>query len=300
MTRGYVIDAYRTDNSRHALVAALFSLPRVARVGIGPLIASLLLAAIIILTLISPWIAPHDPLAMNPLMRLKPPSDDYILGTDNYGRDLFSRMILGGRISLLIGILAAVSSIAVGAVIGLFAGFFRVADAIIMRMMDALMAMPSILIAIALVALNGPSIGSVIVAITIPEVPRVVRLVRSVILSAREEPYVEAALALGSSTPKILFRHLLPNTMAPLIVQGTYIVASAILTEAILSFLGAGISTEIPTWGNIMAEGRQYFRIKPSIVLWPGLLLTLCVLSINLLGDTARDMLDPRLKKREG
>lgn len=277
-----------------------FSLPRVARVGTGPLIACIILAAIIILTLISPWIAPHDPLAMNPLMRLKPPSEEYILGTDNYGRDLFSRMILGGRISLLIGISAAAASIAAGAFIGLIAGFFRTADAIIMRMMDALMAMPSILIAIALVALNGPSIGSVIVAITIPEVPRVVRLVRSVILTAREEPYVEAALALGSSTPKILFRHLLPNTMAPLIVQGTYIIASAILTEAILSFLGAGISTEIPTWGNIMAEGRQFFRIKPSIVLWPGLLLTLCVLSINLLGDTARDMLDPRLKKREG
>ncbi|MCV9907917.1 ABC transporter permease [Brucella sp. HL-2] len=278
----------------------LFSLPRVTRVGIGPLIAAFLLAAILLLTLVSPWIAPHDPLAMNPLMRLKPPSDEYLLGTDNYGRDLFSRMILGGRISLLIGLFAAGASIGVGVFIGLIAGFFRTADAIIMRMMDALMAMPSILIAIALVALNGPSIGSVIVAITIPEIPRVVRLVRSVILTAREEPYVEAALALGSSTPKILFRHLLPNTMAPLIVQGTYIVASAILTEAILSFLGAGISTEIPTWGNIMAEGRQFFRIKPSIVLWPGLLLTLCVLSINLLGDAARDTLDPRLKKREG
>ncbi|MFK3665918.1 ABC transporter permease [Ochrobactrum teleogrylli] len=278
----------------------LFSLPRVARVGIGPLVAGALLAAIVLLTLISPWIAPYDPLAMNPLMRLKPPSDEYLLGTDNYGRDLFSRMILGGRISLLIGLLAAAASIAAGVFIGLIAGFFRTADTIIMRMMDALMAMPSILIAIALVALNGPSIGSVIAAITIPEIPRVVRLVRSVILSAREEPYVEAAMALGSSTPKILFRHLLPNTMAPLIVQGTYIVASAILTEAILSFLGAGISTEIPTWGNIMAEGRQFFRIKPSIVLWPGLLLTLCVLSINLLGDAARDSLDPRLKKREG
>lgn len=288
-----------TSTGMHWLLR-LFSLPRVTRVGIGPMIAGVLLTAILILTLASPWIAPHDPLAMNPLMRLKPPSDDYLLGTDNYGRDLFSRMILGGRISLLIGLLAAGASIGVGILIGLVAGFFRTADAVIMRMMDALMAMPSILIAIALVALNGPSIGSVIVAITIPEIPRVVRLVRSVILSAREESYVEAALALGSSTPKILFRHLLPNTMAPLIVQGTYIVASAILTEAILSFLGAGISTEIPTWGNIMAEGRQFFRIKPSIVLWPGLLLTLCVLSINLLGDAARDTLDPRLKKREG
>ncbi|MHC1551465.1 ABC transporter permease [Phyllobacterium sp. K27] len=288
-----------TSTGMHWLLR-LFSLPRVKRVGIGPMIAGVLLAAILILTLASPWIAPHDPLAMNPLMRLKPPSDDHLLGTDNYGRDLFSRMVLGGRISLLIGLLAAGASIGVGVLIGLVAGFFRTADAIIMRMMDALMAMPSILIAIALVALNGPSIGSVIVAITIPEIPRVVRLVRSVILSAREESYVEAALALGSSTPKILFQHLLPNTMAPLIVQGTYIVASAILTEAILSFLGAGISTEIPTWGNIMAEGRQFFRIKPSIVLWPGLLLTLCVLSINLLGDAARDTLDPRLKKREG
>lgn len=278
----------------------LFSLPRVARVGTAPLIAVVILTAIIILTLISPWIAPHDPLAMNPMMRLKPPSGEYLLGTDNYGRDLFSRMILGGRISLMIGLFAAAASITIGVFIGLIAGFFRTADAIIMRMMDALMAMPSILIAIALVALNGPSIGSVIIAITIPEIPRVVRLVRSVILTAREEPYVEAALALGSSTSKILFRHLLPNTMAPLIVQGTYIIASAILTEAILSFLGAGISTEIPSWGNIMAEGRQFFRIKPSIVLWPGLLLTLCVLSINLLGDAARDTLDPRLKKREG
>lgn len=275
------------------------SLPRFARIGTGPIIAALLLATIIAITILSPWIAPHDPLAMDPLQRLKPPSQDYILGTDNYGRDLFSRMLLGGRISLLIGLFTAAFSICIGILIGLVAGFFRTADAFIMRAMDALMAMPSILIAIALVALNGPSITSIIVAITIPEVPRVVRLVRSVILVAREEPYVEAALALGSSTMKILFRHLLPNTMAPMIVQGTYIVASAILTEAILSFLGAGISTEVPTWGNIMAEGRTFFRIKPSLVLWPGLLLTLCVLSINLLGDAARDALDPRLKKRE-
>ncbi len=270
-----------------------------AHTGIGTLIAVAMLAAVILITIFSPWIAPHDPLSMDPLNRLKPPSEDYLLGTDGYGRDLFSRMILGGRISLLIGIFAAVVALVMGVVIGLIAGYFRLADALIMRAMDALMAMPSILIAVALVALNGPSIGSVIAAITIPEVPRVVRLVRSVVLSVREEPYVEAATALGSSTPKILFQHLLPNTMAPMIVQGTYIVASAILTEALLSFLGAGISTEIPTWGNIMAEGRQYFRINPGIILWPGLLLTICVLSINLIGDAARDALDPRMKKRE-
>ena len=207
-------------------------------------------------------------------------------------------MLIGGRVSLLIGIGAAVVSVFIGLIIGLIAGFFRLADTLIMRVMDSLMAIPSILLAIALVALNGPSITSVIMAITIPEIPRVVRLVRSVVLTAREEPSVEAAIALGSSMPKILFQHLMPNTMAPLIVQGTYILASAILTEAILSFLGAGVSTEIPTWGNIMAEGRQYFRIKPELILWPGLMLSLCILSINLLGDTARDMLDPRLKKR--
>lgn len=267
--------------------------------GFGPFIAAIMLLAVVLVTIFSPWIATHDPLAMDPLLRLKPPSEDHILGTDGFGRDLFSRMVLGGRISLLIGLCAAVVALGFGILIGLVAGYFRIADAIIMRAMDALMAMPSILIAIALVALNGPSIGSVIMAITIPEVPRVVRLVRSVVLTAREEPYVEAALALGSSTPKILFQHLLPNTMAPMIVQGTYIVASAILTEALLSFLGAGISTEIPTWGNIMAEGRQYFRINPGIILWPGLLLTICVLSINLIGDAARDALDPRMKKRE-
>jgi len=177
--------------------------------------------------------------------------------------------------------------------------FFRLADAIIMRIMDSMMAIPSILLAIALVSLNGPSLWSVLAAITIPEVPRVVRLVRSVVLSAREEPYVEAAITLGTSMPKILLRHLMPNTLAPLTVQGTYICASAILTEALLSFLGAGVSTEIPTWGNIMAEGRVYFQIKPSLIFWPGLMLSLCILSINLLGDAARDVLDPRFKKRE-
>lgn len=270
-----------------------------ASTGIAPFIASIMLLAVMALTIFSPWIATHDPLAMDPLMRLKPPSEAHLLGTDGYGRDLFSRMILGGRISLLIGLCAAVVALGLGILIGLLAGYFRAADAVIMRTMDALMAMPSILIAIALVALNGPSIGSVVMAITIPEIPRVVRLVRSVVLTVREEPYVEAATALGSSTAKILFRHLLPNTMAPMIVQGTYIIASAILTEALLSFLGAGISTEVPTWGNIMAEGRQFFRITPGIILWPGLLLTICVLSINLIGDAARDGLDPRMKKRE-
>ena len=253
---------YAPPSSAMQSVLRLFSIPSLAKLGVGPMIAAAVLAMIVIVTLISPWLAPFDPLEMNPMNRLQGPSDTNLLGTDPFGRDIYSRVLIGRRV------------------------------------MDSLRAIPSILLAIALVALNGPSITSVIMAITIPEIPRVVRLVRSVVLTAREEPYVEAAIALGSSMPKILFQHLMPNTMAPLIVQGTYILASAILTEAILSFLGAGVSTEIPTWGNIMAEGRQYFRVKPELILWPGLMLSLCILSINLLGDTARDMLDPRLKKR--
>jgi peptide/nickel transport system permease protein len=273
---------------------------RLPHLGAGSKIAALVLAVIVVLTLLAGWIAPHDPLAMNPMARLQGPIEGHPLGTDNFGRDIFSRVLIGGQLSLIIGIATTVVSVLLGLVIGMIAGFFRTADAIIMRAMDALMAIPSILLAIALVALNGPSVGSVIAAITIPEIPRVVRLVRAVVLSAREEPYVEAAIALGTPMRKILVRHLVPNTTAPLIVQGTYILASAILTEAILSFLGAGVSTETPTWGNIMAEGRLFFRIKPELILYPGIALSLCILSINLLGDAARDMLDPRLKKRAG
>src|SRR5215213_746287 len=216
-----------------------------------------------------------------------------------YGRDVLSRILYGGRISLLIGLGAAVFSICIGLVIGLVSGFFKWVDAVLMRVMDGLMAIPSILLAIAVVSLSGASLTTVLVAITIPEIPRVARLVRSVVLSAREEPYVEAAISVGSSLPKIMWRHLMPNTVAPLIVQGTYVCASAILTEAILSFLGAGISPETPTWGNIMAEGRAYFQVKPSLIFWPGLLLSIAILSVNLIGDAARDALDPRMKQRE-
>ncbi len=287
--------------SRLQPVLRLLSLPvKVRKLGGGPMVAAIVLAVIAIAVLLAPLYIPHDPLALNALNRLKGPSESNFLGTDAYGRDLFSRVMMGGRVSLFIGVGAAVTSVLIGLAIGLVSGFFRLADAIIMRIMDSLMAIPSILLAIALVALNGPSLWSVIAAITLPEIPRVVRLVRSVVLSVREEPYVEAAVALGSSMPKILWQHLMPNTLAPLTVQATYICASAILTEAILSFLGAGVSTEIPTWGNIMAEGRMHFQLKPSLIFWPGLMLSLCILSINLLGDTARDLLDPRLRKREG
>lgn len=264
-----------------------------------PAIALAVLVLIVAAAALAPLLSPHDPVAMTPSARLKPASDAYPLGTDAYGRDLLSRVLYGARISLFIGVGAAAISVAIGLGIGLVSGFFRILDAIVMRIMDALMAIPSLLLAIAVVSLTGASIWTVMFAITVPEIPRVVRLVRSVVLTAREEPYVEAAIAAGSSLPKILWRHLMPNTLAPLIVQGTYVCASAILTEAILSFLGAGVSTETPTWGNIMAEGRAYFQINPQLIFWPGLALSLCILSINLLGDTARDLLDPRMKKRE-
>jgi peptide/nickel transport system permease protein len=263
-------------------------------------VATVCLSLIILMAIFAPLIAPHDPLLLAPSQRLKLSSAQFLLGTDGYGRDLLSRTIYGARISLLIGIGAAVFSVGIGLLIGLVSGFFKWVDAVMMRVMDGLMAMPSILLAIAVVSLSGASIWTVMVAITIPEIPRVARLVRAVVLSAREEPYVEAAISVGSSLPKIMWRHLMPNTIAPLIVQGTYVCASAILTEAILSFLGAGISPETPTWGNIMAEGRAYFQIKPSLIFWPGLLLSIAILSVNLIGDAARDALDPRMKQREG
>ena len=263
-------------------------------------VATILLLLIIALSVLAPWIAPHDPLQLAPALRLKPSSAQFLLGTDAYGRDVLSRVLYGGRISLLIGVGAAVFSVAIGLVIGLVSGFFKWVDAVMMRVMDGLMAIPAILLAIAVVSLSGASVATVMVAITIPEIPRVARLVRSVVLSAREEPYVEAAISVGSGLTKIMWRHLMPNTVAPLIVQGTYVCAAAILTEAVLSFLGAGISPETPTWGNIMAEGRAYFQIKPSLIFWPGLLLSIAILSINLVGDAARDALDPRMKQREG
>ena len=262
-------------------------------------VAVVCLALITLSAILAPWLAPHDPMLLTPAQRLKPASAQFLLGTDGYGRDLLSRILYGGRISLLVGLGSAVFSVGIGLAIGLVSGFFKWIDAVMMRIMDGLMAIPGILLAIAVVSLSGASLMTVMVAITIPEIPRVARLVRSVVLSAREEPYVEAANSLGSSLPKIMWRHLMPNTIAPLIVQGTYVCASAILTEAILSFLGAGISPETPSWGNIMAEGRSFFQIKPSLIFWPGLVLSITILSVNLIGDAARDALDPRLKQRE-
>jgi peptide/nickel transport system permease protein len=261
-------------------------------------VAAMLLFLVVAAALLAPWLAPHDPYALDPLLRLKKASETYPLGTDAYGRDLLSRVIYGARISLSIGVGAALLSVAVGLLMGLLAGYIRSVDAVLMRIVDGLMAIPNVLLAISIVALVGANLWTVLIAITIPEVPRVVRLVRAVVLAAREEPYVEAARTLGTSTRRILWRHLMPNTIAPLIVQGSYVCASAILTESILSFLGAGINPATPTWGNIMADGRSFFRLMPELLFWPGLCVSITILSINLIGDAVRDVLDPRLVGR--
>jgi peptide/nickel transport system permease protein len=239
-----------------------------------------------------------EPTAINPTNRLKPPSADIFFGTDFLGRDIFSRVINGGRVSLTVGITVALISVGIGLILGLFAGYIRLLDALIMRVMDGLMAIPGILLAIALISLSGASLTTVIIAIVIPEVPRVVRLVRAVVLTVREEAYVEAAIAAGTNLTNIMVRHILPNTIAPLIVQATYVCASAMLTESILGFLGAGVPPEIPSWGNIMSEGRTYFQICPWIIFFPGVALAITVMSVNIVGDGLRDTLDPRIARK--
>ncbi len=260
-------------------------------------IGGTVLAIVILLALIAPFIA-DDPLRIKPARRLKPMDGDYWFGTDFLGRDIYARTIDGARISLAVGGAVAVISTIIGLIIGLLAGYVRWVDAIVMRFMDGLMAIPGVLLAIALISLAGASLLNVIIAVSIPEIPRVVRLVRSVVLQIRELPYVEAAVSVGSPTYKILGKHILPNTVAPLIVQATYVCASAVVIEAILSFLGAGTPPEIPSWGNIMAEGRSYFQVAPWIIFFPGVFLAITVLAVNMLGDGLRDSLDPRIARR--
>ena len=260
-------------------------------------VGSALLLAIVLMAILAPWIAPGDPQSLSPAMRLRPPSKEFWFGTDMYGRDVFTRTIHGSRISLLVGSLVAIVSVSCGLVIGLVTGSVRAVDSVVMRVMDGLMAIPDILLAIAMMAVIRASVKNVLIAITIPQIPRVVRLVRSVVMTISERPYIEAALSSGTPFRRILTRHLLPNTIAPLVVQATYTGAAAVLTEAGLSFLGAGTPPNIPSWGNMMAEGRSFFQIAIWIILFPGMFLAMTVLAVNLLGDGLRDALDPRLRR---
>ena len=262
------------------------------------ILGAVLLLVVAAISLAAPWIATHDPQDMDTLARLQPTSAEHYFGTDALGRDVFSRAVWGGRVSMLVGITVALLSTVLGVLLGLVAGFVRWSDGLIMRVMDGLMAIPGILLAIALMSLVRASLMTVIVAITIPEIPRVVRLVRSLALTLREQLFVEAAHAIGTRLPMILWRHVLPNMMAPLVVQATFIAASAVLIEASLSFLGVGVPAPIPSWGNMMAEGRNVVAVAFHVILYPGLLLAATVLAINLLGDGLRDALDPRLARQ--
>jgi peptide/nickel transport system permease protein len=276
------------------------------------IVGGAILLIMLAIAILAPVLGTVDPTRIDPAARNKKPGTEItfrlddgltakrtvLMGTDSLGRDVYSRVIYGTRVSLMIGVAVAIAAVSIGLVIGLVSGYIRWLDGIIMRIMDGLMAIPGILLAIALVSIWRAGLITVIFAIVVPDVPRVVRLVRSVVLTVREEPYVEGAISVGTPTWTLMFRHILPNTVAPLIVQGTFIAAAAILAEAILSFLGIGIPPEIPSWGNIMAEGRTLFRVFPHNILYPGIFLALTVLAVNIMGDGLRDTLDPKMSKK--
>ncbi len=275
-------------------------------------IGGVCLTLLVVIALMAPWLGTVDPSLFDPASRDLLPGKygeittlegeqlkhRFLMGSDSFGRDIYSRVIYGTQVSLIVGLFTALVAMAFGIAFGLCAGFLRWLDGPLMRVMDGVMAIPAILIAIALVAMWRGSLMTVVIAIAIPEIPRVTRLVRSLVLSIREEPYVEAAISLGTPTWLIMLRHILPNCVAPLVVQGTFICASGILVEAILSFLGVGLPPDIPTWGNVMAEGRAQFNEYPHNIFFPGIFLALTVLAVNILGDGLRDTLDPKMAKR--
>ncbi|WP_062119958.1 ABC transporter permease [Aureimonas sp. AU40] len=263
-----------------------------------PVVAGLaVLLVIVALAVFAPMLSPYSPSKLSLVNRLKPPSPVNLLGTDDFGRDVFTRAAIAGRLSLLVGLSVVAVSCLLGVTLGLLAGFFRRLDAPLARLIDAMMAFPDILLAISLVAALGPSVVNVVIALGIVYAPRLARVVRASTLVIRELPYVEAARALGVSTPRIMVRHVLRNLLSPILVQGTFIFASAMLAEAGLSFLGVGVSPSVPTWGTMIAQGRQYLDQAPWILFFPGLAIVLAVLSLQLVGDGLRDLLDPRLAK---
>ncbi|HET8679877.1 MAG TPA: ABC transporter permease [bacterium] len=255
---------------------------------------------VLLVAILAPWLSPHDPLGIDVPSRLVGPGAVHPFGTDNMGRDIFSRVIFGARISLLIGSLVVACAAGVGIVLGLLAGYNNRVDRILMRIMDGLMAFPTTLLAIALMAALGARLSNVIIALAIVFTPRVARVVRSVTLVVRELDYVQAAQALGAPDSRILARHVLPNCLAPVIVQGTFIFAESVLAEAALSFLGVGLPPYIPSWGTIITAGRMFMQTAPWITIFPGVAILVAVLGLNLLGDGLRDLADPRLRGRLG
>jgi peptide/nickel transport system permease protein len=258
---------------------------------------AVILFAFVATAVAAPVLTPN-PFTMIPSERLLAPTAGHLFGTDSFGRDVFARTLYGARISLAVGFLVASIAVAIGLVIGLIVGMSKWADAVLMRIMDALMAIPAILLAIALISLTRSSVTTVVIAIAVPEIPRVVRLSRAMVLTVREQPFVEAAVAGGARWHKIVLRHILPAALPPIIVQATYICAAAILLEATLSFLGAGSPPEIPSWGNMIASSRLYLERAPWTIFFPGAALAAVVLAINQLGDGLRDRLDPRLARQ--
>jgi peptide/nickel transport system permease protein len=264
----------------------------------GIAIGGTLLGLLVVMAVLAPWLGTVDPRAVSPANRTLEPSALFWFGTDLLGRDLYSRVMYGARVSLTVGVAVAFFATLIGTAIGLVAGYIRWSDGPLMRVMDGIMSVPPLLLAVALMTLTRPSIGNVILAITISEVPRVARLVRSVVLTLREQAFIDAAITAGASTPRIILRHILPNTVAPITVQATYIFASAMIIEAILSFIGAGTPSSIPSWGGIIADGRALWQVKPFVIFFPALFLSVAVLAVNMLGDGLRDLLDPRMAHR--
>lgn len=261
------------------------------------LIGAIILAIVLVAAVLAPWIAPYAPNKLSIVNKLKAPSLVHVFGTDEFGRDIFSRAIYAGRISLLVSLGVVCISTVLGVIMGVAAGFFRKLDTPISRLLDAMMSFPDILLAIALVAALGPSLTTVILALGITYAPRLARIVRGSTLVLRELPYIEAAVAMGLPTWQILTRHVLLNLASPILVQATFVFASAMLAEASLSFLGVGVSTDMPTWGTMLASGREYMNNAPWLMVFPGLAIVFSVLALQLVGDGLRDLVDPRLAK---
>lgn len=257
-----------------------------------------LLLLLVLMAVFAPYLGTLDPTAVAPARRTRAPSIENWFGTDPLGRDLYSRVLYGARVSLTVGFCVAALASFIGLAIGLVAGFLQWIDNTLMRIMDGMMSIPPILVAIALMAVTRGSVSNVIIAITIAEIPRVSRLVRGIVLTLREQPFIDGAIVAGTKTPMVILRHILPNTLAPLTVQATFICASAMIVESILSFIGAGTPSNIPSWGNIMSDGRALWQVKPYIVFFPAVFLSITVLAVNMLGDGLRDALDPRMAKR--